>query len=255
MPSLTVLPKEQHRALNAYLNALCAESQQPPRTAMFYDHPRETDTFYSLTAAGEANLSPSIRKYLNPKHRPRIRITTSQPAAGAGGSPAGPPVVKRRIIKSRIADFDVLCPALAFDYRISISIESPFDGPDDVLVKVNDGGAAGSGGGGGGGDREKDRVSYRHLAYQIDLTQVSYPNVRFNSLNFPHSAPGAFFFGGHWFLDVGVDADHSLYSSPPNANMSSKSKSRPRRFVRNWRICGREGRVGMRIWFVGFLIM
>ena len=98
-----------------------------------------------------------------------MRVTTSQPPGGA--TAAVPSVVKRRIIKSRIADFDVLCPALAFDYRISISIESPFDGSDDVLVKVNDAGS------GGGGDREKDRVSYRHLAYQIDLTQVSYPNV------------------------------------------------------------------------------
>ncbi len=131
---------------------------------MFYDHPRETDTFYSLTAAGEASLLPSIRAYLNPKHRPRVRITMSQPPGATGA----PPVVKRRIIKSRIADFEVHAPSLAFDWRISISIESPFDGPDDVLVKVNDAGS---------GDREKDRVSYRHLAYQIDLTQVSYPNV------------------------------------------------------------------------------
>ncbi|KAF7503195.1 hypothetical protein GJ744_004228 [Endocarpon pusillum] len=161
---------EQHKALNSYLNTLCAESQQAPRTPMFYDHPRETDTFYSLTPAGEASLPLSIRTYLNPKHRPRVRITTSQPPPSAAGSPAAVPVVKRRIIKSRIADFDVLCPSLAFDFRISISIESPFDGPDDVLVKVNDAGA------GGAGDREKDRVSYRHLAYQIDLTQVSYPN-------------------------------------------------------------------------------
>lgn len=147
---------------------------------MFYDHPRETDTFYSLTSAGEGSLPPSIRTYLNPKHRPRVRITTSQPSGGGSAALPGaaPPVVKRRIIKSRIADFDVLCPSLAFDYRISISIESPFDGPDDVLVKVSDTGAAGSG---GAGDREKDRVSYRHLAYQIDLTQVSYPNVRLKS--------------------------------------------------------------------------
>lgn len=146
---------------------------------MFYDHPRETDTFYSLTAAGEASLPHSIRRYLNPKHRPRVRITTWQPpgASAAGGMA---PAVKRRIIKSRIADFDVLCPSLAFDYRISISIESPFEGPDDVLVKINDVSA------GGGADREKDRVSYRHLAYQIDLTQVSYPNVcRLEKFTFP----------------------------------------------------------------------
>jgi mRNA capping enzyme, beta chain len=184
---------------------------------MFYDHPRETDTFYSLTATGEASLPPSIRQYLNPKHRPRVRVTTSQPPGGA--SAAVPPVVKRRIIKSRIADFDVLCPALAFDYRISISIESPFDGPDDVLVKVNDAGS------GGGGDREKDRVSYRHLAYQIDLTQVSYPNVCFHR-TFQIPPP----FTGWWREML------TMNNSLPNANTSSKSKSPPRRSDRNWRI-------------------
>jgi mRNA capping enzyme, beta chain len=147
---------------------------------MFYDHPRETDTFYSLTAAGESTLPPSIRRYLNPKHRPRVRVTTVQNPASGGG----PPIVKRRIIKSRIADFDVHCPSLAFDFRISISIESPWDGPEEVLVKVNDAGAVGSG---GGGDREKDRVSYRHLAYQIDLTQVSYPDV--SNLQIPNQKP------------------------------------------------------------------
>ena len=29
-----------------------------------------------------------------------------------------------------------------------------------------------------GSDRNKDRMSYRHLAYQIDLTQVAIPEVR-----------------------------------------------------------------------------
>lgn len=147
---------------------------------MFYSHPRETDTFFSLTPAAEANLPPNIRTYLNPKHRPRVRITTVQPAPGSTV-----PIVKRRIIKSRIADLDVLCPSLAFDFRVSISIESPFEGSEEGLVKVNDAGA------GGGGDREKDRVSYRHLAYQIDLTQVSYPNVCITSLSLalsPHLA-------------------------------------------------------------------
>lgn len=165
---------------------------------MFYSHPRETDTFYSLTVAGEAELPPSIRKYINPKHRPRVRVTTSQPPGGAIAAVS--PLVKRRIIKSRIADFDVLCPALAFDYRISISIESPFDGSDDVLLKVNDAGS------GGGGDREKDRVSYRHLAYQIDLTQVSYPNVRFTHLGSPPPLFVLFCFGGE-ISDANADSD------------------------------------------------
>ena len=132
-------------------------------------HPRETDSFFSISASGEDALPDSIRRYLNPKHRPRVRITTSTTQEPGETAPT---TKVRRIIKSRIADIDVICPSTAFDYRVSINIESPYDGPDDVLVKVHDAG-------GGGGEREKDRVSYRHLAYQIDLTQVSYPNVSF----------------------------------------------------------------------------
>ena len=76
-------------------------------------------------------------------------------------------MVKAQIIKSRIADFEIYNPRTAFDYRISISIESPWDGDLNWLTETTESRR----------DRKKDRMSYRHLAYQIDLTQVSYPNT------------------------------------------------------------------------------
>ena len=70
------------------------------------------------------------------------------------------------IIKARIADLEVYCPNQIFDYRLSINVEAQWTGPDSHLGPVMEMG--------GGQDRSKDRVSYRHLAYQIDLTQVSH---------------------------------------------------------------------------------
>ena len=70
----------------------------------------------------------------------------------------------RTIIKSRIADLEIYNPGTDFDYRISISIESPWDGNPEWLVARAESGK----------DRIKDRMSYRHMAYQIDLTQVSH---------------------------------------------------------------------------------
>lgn len=79
--------------------------------------------------------------------------------------------VTAKIIKSRLVDFDIFSPRTQFDFRISISVESPWDGSEDWLITVDEAG-------GRRGDRQKDRVSYRHLAYQIDLTQVTYAAVR-----------------------------------------------------------------------------
>lgn len=132
------------------------ESQTSGRQVIGYDHPHEFDEFYDLTEEGRRNLPPSILTWLNPRHRPRVRRTIDEVTAR----------VKAQIIKSRIADIDIYNPGSDFDYRISISIESPWAGEPHWLTEMTDGGR----------DRKKDRMSYRHMAYQIDLTQVTYPN-------------------------------------------------------------------------------
>lgn len=132
------------------------EAQTSDRSIIAYVHPHEYDEFYELTEEGRRNLPPSIMTWQNPRHKPRVRRTIDIDLGS----------VKAQIIKTRIADLEVYNPNSDFDYRISISIESPWDGEPSWLTEMTDGGR----------DRKKDRMSYRHMAYQIDLTQVSYPH-------------------------------------------------------------------------------
>ncbi|OAP55118.1 hypothetical protein AYL99_10818 [Fonsecaea erecta] len=151
----------QHMAMNKMLNELVFESYrasegtgEPPRVD--YVHPYEYDEFYELTDEGLKNLPSSIVKWMKTRHTPRVRRTIDEKTN----------TVKAQIIKTRIADLEVYNPEYDFDYRISISIESPWDGDPNWLTEVNEGGR----------DRKKDRMSYRYSAYQIDLTQVTYPD-------------------------------------------------------------------------------
>ncbi|EGD94187.1 hypothetical protein TESG_01711 [Trichophyton tonsurans CBS 112818] len=55
-------------------------------------------------------------------------------------------------------------PRTCLDWRISVNLEMNYDGDLSKLQQTSDWKRS--------GDRNKDRMSYRHLAYQIDLTQV-----------------------------------------------------------------------------------
>lgn len=146
--------------LNKYLNELTQEAfiqaQRGERQEILYDHPHEVDEFFELTNDGRQNLNSSIQQYLNPNHKPRVRRTKDRNTGQ----------LKAQIIKSRIADMEIYNPNTDFDCRISISIESPWEGNLEWLVPMSDGFEG----------RHKDRMSYRHMAYQIDLTQVSHDN-------------------------------------------------------------------------------
>ena len=122
---------------------------------MSYVHTHECDTFYELSQSGQLSLPASIRAQLNPRHnKAKVRITTNQKTGE----------VIARIIKARVADIDIYSPRTAFDWRVSVNLEMNFEGDMRDLVEVQEGQRR--------GDRNKDRMSYRHLAYQIDLTQV-----------------------------------------------------------------------------------
>ena len=76
------------------------------------------------------------------------------------------------ITKSRIADLNVYCPNRAFDYRISINTETPAPEPTSDHSSV----------------REKNRLSYTHQNFNVDLTQVTQPERVSPSQNWsPHS--------------------------------------------------------------------
>ncbi|EST08917.2 mRNA capping enzyme, beta subunit, structural domain protein [Kalmanozyma brasiliensis GHG001] len=61
--------------------------------------------------------------------------------------------------KQRIADLNIYCPNRLFDYRISINVEKPADEPTSEHVSI----------------REKNRLSYAHQNFIVDLTQVTVP--------------------------------------------------------------------------------
>lgn len=128
---------------------------------MSYVHTYECDTFFELSQAGVLGLPTSIRTLLNPRHsQVKVRITTDQKTGK----------VLAKIVKVRIADLDIYSPRTAFDWRVSINLEMNFDGDMNELVEPQ-------GRNGRRAERNKDRMSYRHLAYQIDLTQVTTAEV------------------------------------------------------------------------------
>lgn len=139
------------------------------RVPISYAHKKERDSFYEISPKA---LPHVVQNYLNPRHKPKVRVTTDQ-QTGA---------VLARIIKCRIADMDVYSPRTCLDWRISVNLEMHYDGDLGELISTERDDIGGPGqkrGGGARGDRNKDRMSYRHLAYQVDLTQVASSDVSF----------------------------------------------------------------------------
>ncbi|KDB26072.1 hypothetical protein H109_02079 [Trichophyton interdigitale MR816] len=147
------MSQAQHRAMNNFLNEAVktSVSQGTARIPLAYAHKRERDTFYEISAN---DLPPIVQHHLHPRHKPKVRVTTDV-RTGA---------VIARIVKCRIADLDVYSPRTCLDWRISVNLEMNYDGDLSKLQQTSDWKRS--------GDRNKDRMSYRHLAYQIDLTQV-----------------------------------------------------------------------------------
>ncbi|OAX79636.1 hypothetical protein ACJ72_06042 [Emergomyces africanus] len=154
----------QHRAVNDFLNDTVKSSISQPgtRIPLTYAHKKERDTFYEISSSA---LPPIIQHHLNPRHKPKVRVTTDQ-QTGA---------VLARIIKCRIADLDVYSPRTCLDWRISVNLEMNYEGDIGELSSPSDPTSLVGAGPGAprSGARSKDRMSYRHLAYQIDLTQVA----------------------------------------------------------------------------------
>lgn len=129
---------------------------------MTYVHTHEIDTFYALSQSGELSLPASVRSQINPRHnKAKVRITRDQKTGD----------VLAKIVKVRVADLDVHSPNSPFDWRVSVNLEMKFDGDERDLVEVMEGGKKAP-------TRNKDRMTYRHLAYQFDLTQVTLAEVK-----------------------------------------------------------------------------
>jgi len=123
---------------------------------MSYRHTHETDTQYGLSQQGTMQLPPTLA---HGKKQPKVRITTDDKSGE----------ILAKIIKMPVADIHVYCPRTLFDWRISVNIEMDFSGDMKDLVALDKRDTK--------GDRKKDRVSYKHLHYQVDLTQVTSNDV------------------------------------------------------------------------------
>ncbi|KAL9593526.1 MAG: hypothetical protein Q9179_005834 [Wetmoreana sp. 5 TL-2023] len=158
------MTESQHRRLNGFLNQALKDSQPPipgeppkkPRVPLTYVHTRETDTFYDLSQNALNILPPSVHAYLDRRNKPKVRITTDQKT--------GKEMAK--IIKVRVSDIEIYSPQTPFDWRVSVSLEVNYNGDMRDLVEATEGKDRRR------PDRNKDRVSYKHSHYQIDLTQV-----------------------------------------------------------------------------------
>ncbi|KAI9733049.1 MAG: mRNA-capping enzyme subunit beta [Cirrosporium novae-zelandiae] len=158
------MTESHHRALNEYLNSLVVQSvkqneSMKSRQPIVYQHTKEIDTFYELPQAGLLEIPSAIRKQLNARFKPKVRITHDQKT--------GKQLAK--IIKGSLGTLEIYSPMTAFDWRVSVNVEMKYDGDIGTLVEVSRAGRR--------SERIKDRVSYRHVAYQIDLTQVAPSDV------------------------------------------------------------------------------
>lgn len=158
---------DQHKAMNEYLNELVRQNTAAGHVGtsneIFYSHPKENDEFYELSEEGRNHLSPELHHWImkgsHAKRRNEIRVRrTVDKSSGA---------VTAQIIKTRIADINITCPQNQFDYRISISLETDWEGDISWLTPLAE-----------TRGRNKDRMSYRHRMYQVDLTQVSHEDSR-----------------------------------------------------------------------------
>lgn len=151
-----------HKGLNDFLNHAIQWNRQSiangaPRYPIEYTHPQEWDEYSELTVEGRAHLQ-HLAHWLNPNHQVKVRKTFDKKTQA----------MTAQIIKTRVADLEIYNPNDWFDYRISISLETPWDGPTSHLIEET--------GTQGANDRYKDRLSYKHRDYQIDLTQISHRN-------------------------------------------------------------------------------
>ncbi|GAW23315.1 hypothetical protein ANO14919_128710 [Xylariales sp. No.14919] len=157
------MTENQHRVLNDYLNEQVKASMFPrsstagPRVPIQYVHRRQTDRFFELPAHLRQRLPPSIANLLQPNAPLKARITYDQKTGN----------VLAKIVKARVADLHIHMSHLPLDCRISINIEWDWDGPAQEIeqnqIPNKDRQP----------DRNKDRLSYTHGFYQIDLTQVT----------------------------------------------------------------------------------
>ncbi|KAA1469956.1 mRNA capping enzyme [Dentipellis sp. KUC8613] len=124
----------QHKHFNTLLNNLKATSDQP-------GHPSSPLSYAHL------RLVDSFYAPENPRDRDKIRVTRDEKTGE----------VIECLKKVRLANLDIYSPKRGADWRISVNVEVPVSHPIGSPTHT----------------RRKDRLSYKHEEFRIDLTQVT----------------------------------------------------------------------------------
>lgn len=161
----------QHKSFNEFLNHLVQQTHPAnkaahaalprPRLPIDYRHRHEVDKFYDLPAAHRDRVLPVCvaRPIAERGHGARVRVTTDQKTNKIIGA----------IVKARVADLSMHIPDSPLDCRLSVNLEMDWpDAAPDELERM-----AAASGRPQQSARVKDRLSYKHGCYQIDLTQVT----------------------------------------------------------------------------------
>ncbi|KAM7191710.1 CYTH-like domain containing protein [Naviculisporaceae sp. PSN 640] len=161
------MTEAQHKGFNDFLNEMVmaahpdnkANIGRPPRLPLKYQHRREVDKFFDLPE--NINLPEYVASLLQASgHRPKLRVTYDQKTND----------VLAKIIKARVHDIHLFLPQSTLDCRISVNLEMDWEGPVEALASQTKRAPA--------PDRNKDRLSYSHGLYQVDLTQVTQVNAQ-----------------------------------------------------------------------------
>ncbi|KAH7166312.1 putative mRNA capping nucleoside-triphosphatase [Dactylonectria macrodidyma] len=157
------MTEAQHKHFNDFLNTTVVQTD--PRAAgnngrvqVLYKHRREIDRFFDLPTDLQGRLPGCMRARFGSRKNVRVRVTYDQKTREVLG----------KIIKARVADINLHMPTCPMDCRISINLEMDWDGGVDELEQFATSQVERQ------PDRNKDRLSYTHGHYQIDLTQVTH---------------------------------------------------------------------------------
>ena len=150
--------------MNQWLNQQVQDSHpKNPRAAsrleVKYKHRREVDRFFELPASQFIQRLPHCVASALPSSASTLKARVSYDQATGE--------VLAKIVKGRVADLNVHFPHLPLDCRISVNLEWDWEGSVEEITAGHASHRERQ------PDRHKDRLSYTHGFYQMDLTQVT----------------------------------------------------------------------------------
>ncbi|XAO25318.1 mRNA-capping enzyme subunit beta [Cryptococcus bacillisporus CA1280] len=135
-PFVSTINHLHHRTLNELLNRAVESQSTLPTGRLYFSRSKLADSFYDYSEHGHG----------------KVRVSRDMDSGQ----------VVQAVEKRRIADMNVYCPGMAYDFRISVNTETPCEVPTGGAKSV----------------RYKDRACYRHQVCRVDLTSVFSSNPR-----------------------------------------------------------------------------